>query len=524
MARKLIFCFDGTCNDPEDAIQEYKPVTQHGPADHSISNILKLHLLFGGDLRSERTPGDQMSFYYSGVGTYGGWFDRLRNMLVAPEHEDVGTIIKRATRDFYRFYGEGDELYVFGFSRGAAIARRFIAVLKKMYEPLGKPIPKVRFLGVFDTVAAINKPNLMREEIKPASDVVFEDKTISGLIERAVHLVSLDERRIAFQPTLMNRDEGRVLEVWFPGAHSDVGGGYHYDGLSDLALHFMLERVVEGGYGLKILEPHQVQYQGLTDDGEAPIGLDDVIVQPNHLGKSHQQQAITRIKERFLGYRDPRVSINDHASIHAPIIHHSVFDRMWDDEEYRSVSLHDRMVNPYTGDKVPLRIWYEPGRIDQYATLADAQGATAPRLGGLAIGENRSFTVYANQFYSPSRALLKAGERYRFRVDMTQTWFDATIDAHPDGWDRSNPKLSWFQRLYLRYEEDERRHPEANWFEVIGAVNREDDELIRILQHTEGHEEYTATRTGELFAFANDHWTRYDNNLGSIVVEVTRVG
>ncbi len=286
MGKNIILCFDGTCNDPEDSLQKVRITGK--VEDDSISNVLKLHLLFGGILKRKVEVSNQMSFYYSGVGTYGNRFERLRNMIRSPENEDVGTIIKRAVKDLYLHHQPEDLLFVFGFSRGAAIARRFVSVLKETFPALGKEVPEVRFLGVFDTVAAMNRPNLMKEEIKPASDVVFENQTISPLINEALHLLSLDERRIAFMPTLMNRDPERVTEVWFSGAHSDVGGGFFYDGLSDVTLQFMLDEFGRRQLPLKLVTPAAINFGDMFDDEQEPvIEYKDVIVQPNCLGKSH---------------------------------------------------------------------------------------------------------------------------------------------------------------------------------------------------------------------------------------------
>jgi len=252
MARTLIFCFDGTANDPEQA----------NDRNDSITNVLKLHLMLKGDLRQEVTVNaSQMSFYFPGVGTYGGFFKKLKNKALAPEEEDVGHIIKAASVQLTTHFQHGDKLVVLGYSRGAAIARRFCALLPTIFEAVSdRESPSIAFLGVFDTVAAMNKPNLLQEDIRPASDVVFENRTISEKIQTAVHLVSSDDKRIAFYPTLMNRD-ACIREVWFPGAHSDVGGGNQAHGLSDISLEFMCERMKQAVEGLEILSPTQIQLE-----------------------------------------------------------------------------------------------------------------------------------------------------------------------------------------------------------------------------------------------------------------------
>lgn len=518
MPKNIILCFDGTCNDPEDALQHLS--LGGNVEDDSITNILKLHLLFGGDLRGKSVFSDQASFYYSGVGTYGSWLDKLINKTVAPPNQDVSTILKRAISDLYRHYETGDRLFVFGFSRGAAIARRFASVLPTTFPALGKTPPDIRFMGLFDTVAAIKKPNLLNKELQPASDVVFENRSISPLVQEALHLLSMDDRRIAFFPTLINKDD-RVTEIWFAGAHSDVGGGYRYDGLSDNTLQFMLDELERRALGLSILHPKAVACSDLMEGDHEPIGYDDLIIQPNPLGMSHEQHAITHFKEAFLDYRSPRIVVNEIPSIYPPIIHHSLFDRMADDPGYVPVALRERMLNPYTNETLPFRVWYSAEKIVEYASLYDARLAAAHAPTPLSVGESRTFSVQANLRYSPSRILFKAKERYRFDLDRDQLWYDASISATPQGWDRS--KLGGVKEFLFRFAESGRRCPEAEWFEVIGTVNKDERNHFRILHHTDDNHLYEATENGELFVFANDLIDKYDNNLGSVEITVTRV-
>lgn len=138
----------------------------------------------------------------------------------------------------------------------------------------------VRFMGVFDTVAAIGFPNLDDDD-KPVSDVVFENCTISSHVAEALHIVSLDDKRIAFMPTPMNKDS-RVTEIWFPGAHSDVGGGFWYDGMSDISLEYMVKELKDRDLGLTITEPSKIDYKKLkAPKNEYQIDYDDVFIKPN---------------------------------------------------------------------------------------------------------------------------------------------------------------------------------------------------------------------------------------------------
>ena len=132
---------------------------------------------------------------------------------------------------------------------------------------------KVKFLGVFDTVAATRGSLDLNPETYPASGIVFENGTIGDHIEKAVHLVSIDEKRLAFQPTLFNKDE-RITEVWFAGVHSDVGGGYWFDGLSDITLKFMIDCIKEN---LTILEIGDLNYNDLKIKGAMPASTYGIV-------------------------------------------------------------------------------------------------------------------------------------------------------------------------------------------------------------------------------------------------------
>ena len=215
-AKTLIFNFDGTGSEPRDAEQFS---SAHFKEDASISNILKLHLLFGGSLNLAPTTvfSSQLSFYYQGIGTKGSRLKRLLNQTLAPRDDDVASILKHAINDFKQHYQLGDTVLLTGFSRGAALARRFA----KCLEPL---ISNSIYLCVFDTVASIGLSKVTKAT-RGAEHVIFENHTLATNIDQALHCVALDEKRRAFEPTLINY-QNNAQEVWFAGAHSDIGGGY----------------------------------------------------------------------------------------------------------------------------------------------------------------------------------------------------------------------------------------------------------------------------------------------------------
>lgn len=323
--KKLIFCFDGTCNAP-DTFDDYLE-------DISITNVLKLHAMFGGSLmplnaKNQDLP-SQHSFYYSGVGTRGGWLAKTINTMFAPPYGDIDEILDSATDDLNKYYADGDEIFIFGFSRGAAIARMFASKVE---------VP-IKFVGVFDTVAATRGALDLSPNTFPASGIVFENGTMGEHIEESVHLLALDEKRVLFQPTLYNKDP-RISEVWFPGVHSDIGGGYWFDGLSDITLQFMIDRVEDK---LTVIPVAEIIYERLkVRNSQESICKDDLNINALPHGKMHLQVVDSAIDKKLLSARVPRVNVNDYpVKTDQPIIHYSVINRFNTVPNYRPYALRD---------------------------------------------------------------------------------------------------------------------------------------------------------------------------------------
>jgi len=228
----------------------------------------------------------QVKYYGVGVGTGYTLSDRFFGGA-------TGRGIDRNIKDAYRFimwnYEPGDELYFFGFSRGAYTARsltgliRNCGVLQSQYLNLVNEayslyrdrnaithpdsdlmmafktkysqFTRIKFIGVWDTVGALGIPLSMWSN----KQYQFHDVKLSKDIDYAYHAMALDETRRLFQPTLWevaqntNNPEFKqeVEQVWFPGVHSNVGGGYADTGLSDIALLWMIEKAQGTGLGFK---------------------------------------------------------------------------------------------------------------------------------------------------------------------------------------------------------------------------------------------------------------------------------
>jgi uncharacterized protein (DUF2235 family) len=233
---------------------------------------------------------EQLVFYDPGVGT-GNILDRWTGGA-------FGVGLSDNIQDGYQFllhnYGAGDEIFLFGFSRGAYTARslagliRKCGLLQKRYSHRivdayniyrireggadsdraatfrkrysNFPIP-IKLVGVWDTVGALGLPGgLFRSTL--GRKYKFHDTELSSTIEYAYHALAIDEKRKFFAPTLFHQttkglDKAQTLEqVWFPGVHSDVGGGYARPELSNEAFYWMKEKAEK--VGLAFDEPCHV--------------------------------------------------------------------------------------------------------------------------------------------------------------------------------------------------------------------------------------------------------------------------
>ncbi len=167
-----------------------------------------------------------------------------------------------------------DRIYLFGFSRGAFTARSLAGMLfkcgllqkgsrnllpyvSKLYNTRGNDEIargfkktychecKPYFIGVWDTVASLGHFYGKR----------FFDPNLHGEIMFGYHSMSIDEKRTKFSVNLWDetnkQPEQTIEQVWFAGAHSDVGGWYPQRGLSDSALQWMLLKAKATGLRLR---------------------------------------------------------------------------------------------------------------------------------------------------------------------------------------------------------------------------------------------------------------------------------
>ncbi|WP_448213721.1 phospholipase effector Tle1 domain-containing protein [Colwellia sp. MEBiC06753] len=514
----LIFNFDGTGNEPEDANQQIKKGKKE---DDNISNVLKFHFLSGGNLHADQQRGSSSHssvkhcFYYQGIGTYGNWLQRLLNQGLSLEHRDVASILNKAYQDFNDVYQAGDLLIVTGFSRGAALARRFAAKIIEKSDLIDDNTAPFIYLAVFDTVASIGLPNLNKSE-RPDYDVVFENGcTLSHIIKQATHMVSLDDKRKAFQPTLMNYDRQRIIELWFSGAHSDVGGGYYRDGLSDVALSYLINWIAYQVKQHGLIDPalklpsQQALATALPAKLKNQLGLDDLKREANELGKNHQQDRWPVIDWLTLDDRLCCVIDNDKVSKqHKPVLHNAIPNRIAFDKDYRPKSL----------TNVSHHVWYGFNQSNE-AGFGVKRYVKNPRPHWHALEPEESITISidSTKIFNHSSILVEVGEVYQISAAEHDTWTDGSITCNASGWNTDEVSLGW-KEIPIKLARRMKRVKDADWFTLCASVGRTDKlaKKVGCLAH------YKVTEDGELTLFANDVKSAMANNIGYIDVTIKR--
>ena len=265
MNKRIVICADGTWNRPEKNLQEDFP-----------TNVLRLARSIK-PIGADNIP--QQVFYDWGIGSY---YDPVIGGA-------TGKGLHKNIMDDYRYivqnYSPGDELYLFGFSRGSytirclcglinncgIIKRPDASLIQKAfnhykrngtaYAPKGTESIKfrnqhshksreIKFVGVWDTVGAMGIPISFLGLFDDKDE--FYDSKIGKNVRVARHALAIDEHRSDFEPTIwIPRENMDLQQVWFVGAHSDIGGSYKPDKdgslLSDNALAWMIKEAQRSG-------------------------------------------------------------------------------------------------------------------------------------------------------------------------------------------------------------------------------------------------------------------------------------
>ncbi len=272
MKKRIVICADGTWNRPEKDLAKDFP-----------TNVLRLARAIQ-PVGADGVP--QQVFYDWGVGSY---YDPVIGGA-------TGRGLEKNVMDDYRYivqnYTPGDDIFLFGFSRGAYTVRSLCGLINNCgilrrpearlieeafahykrpsepYAPKGeKSIEfreayshtdrRVAFVGAWDTVGALGIPFSFLGLLEKRDE--FYDTRIGSNVAVARHAMAIDELRSDFEPTIWEPRPGLDLkQVWFSGVHSNIGGSYAPDKetgglLSDIPLDWMMDEAEQAGL---TIEPH----------------------------------------------------------------------------------------------------------------------------------------------------------------------------------------------------------------------------------------------------------------------------
>ncbi|RBP02112.1 putative alpha/beta hydrolase family protein DUF2235 [Roseiarcus fermentans] len=283
--KRIVILIDGTWCDEDSPLPTN--IAKLDPANPMVKAALIKPVASDGTA--------QQVFYHKGVGAESDLFKKILGGA-------IGIGLKAIVQDAYETvvenFAPGDELYLVGFSRGAYAARALGGLIgasgiQKRADPqtfdaawanyrvrpavrnAAAPASRsdkaaidayrgaaargafhddraIKCIAVFDTVGSYGVPAgfglAAIARYWALFALGFHDTEIGRTVEVGLHAVAVDEHRRPFVPTFWTAPRGKpptahVEQTWFPGAHSNVGGGYAETGLSDAALIWMVARI-----------------------------------------------------------------------------------------------------------------------------------------------------------------------------------------------------------------------------------------------------------------------------------------
>jgi hypothetical protein len=363
MSRRIILLSDGTGNSSAKVWR---------------TNVWRMFSAL--DLSSD----EQIACYDDGVGSSSfAPLALLGGMFGVGLRRNVISLYKFACRNYRAV---GDEIYGFGFSRGAFTIRVTTGLIidqglipaatiseseldrlaklayrnyhKKHFHtnwgliyrqmqkwrgksvqtpavPPGRNIPIIRFLGLWDTVAAYGLP--VDEMTRGLSQWIWPleipNHTLHGSIKRACHALSLDDERTTFHPVLWDEQHEvpqtaaerftsgeRLSQVWFSGVHANVGGGYPDDSLAQIPLYWIMQEAKPCGLTFKAANPEAVAETKQSQDKDGRL-------YDSREGFSSYYRYGPRRLSRLCNEVFSK-TLDDKVSVATPKIHDSVFKRI----------------------------------------------------------------------------------------------------------------------------------------------------------------------------------------------------
>ncbi len=303
MSKKIVVCCDGTGNGFDHVDEE--------------SNVAKLY-------SSLTIDAGQRCYYHPGVGTMGspnsrGAFEREWSKIKGLA---FGAGLLANIGDAYRYlmdtYEDGDEIYLFGFSRGAFTARALasfihvygllcagnqgaIPYILQMYSKNSREAKhkrrtfpandafkwqfshskevRIKFCGLWDTVSSYGWAY---------DPIQLPFLGCNPIIDIGRHAISIHERRCFYKDNLWGTPapDQDFRQVWFSGVHSDIGGSYkeNTSGLSKITLEWMLIEAKKAG--LRIEDAKARVVLGKTSPDPTVDGL-PIFAAPDARAKLH---------------------------------------------------------------------------------------------------------------------------------------------------------------------------------------------------------------------------------------------
>lgn len=511
----IVFC-DGTWNTPDQTEASLPAAT----------NVVKLRNALAA---SDKDGEEQRIYYHPGVGSDGGWWERIAGGGLG---EGLDKNIMSTYNWVARNYEPGSRIWLFGFSRGAFTVRSLGGMIsrcgllktdgmdeKTIWAAVGKLFQNYRtpeataepvkatkampfhgvktgnatkqsipinFIGVWDTVGALGVPNDMAflKIIDDPAKHSFHDTSLSPIVQNARHAIAIDEMRQSFTPTLWTNVDDRptVKQIWFPGVHGDVGGGYGRSDLSDGALKWMIDEV--RALNLSFRENIETQ------------------LSPNPLGQLHD--SVTGVF-KFLKTRPRDV----------PLFFSS------------NTSLHESALNRHDNPPLTQGVYWETRLIEakEGATI-DVFARERWNYTGLYLKEGVSYKFSATGEWMDSDITCPPSGTNDGKFHLGEA-----VQMASSLWGKGEQlvtKLTGNHQVDFWYTKREEQFP---WFSLIGMVANgvPPDESVADQGNFAPHEvfkigagtHFTPKRSGYLYAFANDAWQTYDNNRGSVRLTVS---
>ena len=524
--KRLVVCFDGTWNSP----------SQEDNGIPSPTNVYKISRAIPE--KDPTTGTKQLTYYHTGVGTEGG---KISKILDGAFGKSLGEHIMSGYHWLAQNYEESpenDEIFLFGFSRGAftvrslsgmigtvgllnleqselnnsekweAINKGYTAYRKKGRKLIefqkeykdyffnqGKPVD-IKFIGVWDTVGAAGIPDdaeLLNAIFDKKHRWEFHNKKLGAHVKHARHAMALDEKRSSFTVTrwIEADDHQDMKEMWFPGVHSDVGGGYADSSLSDIALEWMIK------------------------EAEVPkIGLhfDDFIkkqLKPDPEGEMHNsfQGIFSALRSR------PR---------NIPLINTN------------TASIHESVINRQDARLIKYPEYWPTCSLD------------------LEKKKSTEIDVFAVKRWNYTGIYMNEGEEYIFSADGE--WVDRNDVCDWLGTEKDDDftlgdigrffGTAWgkLEQIFEKGNKSTdfwgtKRVEQYDWFSMIGAIANDKGEpdpvkndgsptphtYISLPEFQDTRHPYVVKHPGYFYAFTNDAWHFYNNNKGSIRLTIQRI-